>query len=45
MANAWLTAEACGRVVFDTPLEDRWSAAAGLVGIDPRQLSGYAGHA
>jgi len=45
MANAWLTAEACGRVVFDTPLEERWSAAAGLVGIDPRQLSGYAGHA
>ena len=45
MANAWLTTEACGRVVFDTPLEERWSAAAGLVGIDPRQLSGYAGHA
>ena len=45
MANAWLTTEACGRVVFDTPLEDRWSAAAGLVGVDPRQLSGYAGHA
>jgi putative transcriptional regulator len=45
MANAWLTAEACGRVVFDTPLEERWSAAAGLVGVDPAQLSGYAGHA
>jgi len=45
MANAWLTAEANGRVVFDTPLEERWSAAAGLVGVDPRQLSGYAGHA
>ena len=45
MANAWLTAEACGRVVFDIPLEERWSAAAGLVGVDPRQLSGYAGHA
>ena len=45
MANAWLTTEACGRVVFDTPLEERWSAAAGLVGVDPRQLSGYAGHA
>lgn len=45
MANAWLTTEACERVVFDTPLEERWSAAAGLVGVDPRQLSGYAGHA
>ncbi len=45
MANAWLTAEACGRVVFDTPLEERWSAAAALIGVDPRQLSDYAGHA
>ena len=45
MQNAWLTTEAAGSVVFDTPLEDRWSAAAGLVGIDARQLSGYAGHA
>jgi putative transcriptional regulator len=44
-ANAWLTAEACERVVFDTPLEERWSAAAGLVGVDPLQLPGYAGHA
>lgn len=43
--NAWLTTEACQRVVFDTPLEDRWSAAAGLVGVDPLHLSGYAGHA
>lgn len=45
MDNAWLTAEACDRVIFDTPLEERWSAAAGLVGFDPRQLAGYAGHA
>ena len=45
MANAWLTAEACDRIVFDTPLEDRWSAAAGLVGVDPSQLSGDVGHA
>ena len=45
MANTWLTAEASDSIVFDTPLEDRWSAAAGLVGVDPRQLSSYAGHA
>jgi putative transcriptional regulator len=45
MANAWLTAEASDRVVFDTPLEERWNAAAGLVGVDPRQLSDYVGHA
>jgi putative transcriptional regulator len=45
MQNAWLTTEASGRVVFDTPLDERWSAAAGLLGVDPLQLSGYAGHA
>ncbi|MFK2890556.1 YqgE/AlgH family protein [Dyella flagellata] len=43
--NTWLTAEASERVIFHTPLEERWSAAAGLVGIDPLQLPGYAGHA
>lgn len=45
MENAWLTVEAEPHVVFDTPLEQRWGAAAGLVGIDPAQLTGYAGHA
>jgi putative transcriptional regulator len=43
--NAWLTAEASERIVFETPLEQRWNAAAGLVGVDPTQLAGYAGHA
>ena len=43
--NAWLTAEASSRILFETPLEDRWTAAAALVGVDPRQLSMYAGHA
>jgi putative transcriptional regulator len=43
--NAWLTTEASDRIVFDTPLERRWNAAAGLVGVDPAQLAGYAGHA
>ena len=43
--NTWLTAEASERVVFYTPLEERWSAAAGLVGVDPLALPGYAGHA
>ena len=43
--NSWLTTEANERVLFHTPLEERWSAAAGLVGVDPLQLPGYAGHA
>jgi putative transcriptional regulator len=45
MDNTWLTVEANERVLFNTPLEERWSAAAGLVGVDPLQLPGYAGHA
>ncbi|NII11993.1 YqgE/AlgH family protein [Oleiagrimonas sp. C23AA] len=43
--NAWLTTPADEHIVFDTPLEDRWSAATRLVGIDPSHLTGYAGHA
>lgn len=43
--NAWLTSHADSRIIFDTPLEQRWHASAGLVGVDPRQLTGYAGHA
>lgn len=43
--NAWLTTEADARIVFEAPLEDRWTGAAGLVGVDPTQLTGYAGHA
>jgi putative transcriptional regulator len=45
MDNTWLTAEADARIVFEAPLEERWIDAAGLVGVDPTQLTGYAGHA
>ena len=45
MENAWLTVEADARIVFEAPLEERWIDAAGLVGVDPTQLTGYAGHA
>ncbi|HEX7341496.1 MAG TPA: YqgE/AlgH family protein [Rhodanobacteraceae bacterium] len=44
-ANAWLTAQADSRIVFQTPIEQRWSAAAGLAGVDIARLAGYAGHA
>ena len=45
MDNSWLTVEADARIVFEAPVEERWIAAAGLVGVDPTQLTGYAGHA
>lgn len=43
--NHWLTAPAAECVLFETPLEDRWTAAAGLVGVNMIQLTSYAGHA
>ena len=43
--NHWLTAPAAEHVLFETPLEDRWEAAAGLVGVNLLQLATYAGHA
>ncbi len=43
--NHWLTAPAAERVLFETPLEDRWEAAARLVGVNLIQLASYAGHA
>lgn len=43
--NAWLTTRANAGVVFDTTPEQRWHAAASLMGMDPAQLAAYAGHA
>ena len=43
--NAWLTAKADPALIFGTPCEQRWSAAARLVGVDASQLPDYAGHA
>jgi putative transcriptional regulator len=43
--NAWLHAPADAGILFETPIENRWEAAAGLIGIDIRQVTSYAGHA
>lgn len=43
--NAWLTVPADARVVFDTPLEQRYDAALGLLGLQAWMLSPEAGHA
>ena len=43
--NAWLTVDAEERVLFATPVEQRWHAAARLLGIDLTTLSSDAGHA
>lgn len=44
-ANAWLSAPADPAIVFDTPFQERWAAAAALLGVDISQLSSYSGHA
>jgi len=43
--NAWLTVRAHQRILFDTPLDDRWNAAIALVGINPANLTSYSGRA
>jgi putative transcriptional regulator len=43
--NGWLTVDADPRVIFDTPIEQRYEKAVSLLGIDPHMLSQEAGHA
>jgi putative transcriptional regulator len=44
-ANAWLTVPASREIIFQIPFEDRWRAAAALIGIDIDQISSDVGHA
>ncbi len=44
LANAWLNTPYSNRVLFDTPVNKRWQAAAGQIGIDINQLTTPAGH-
>jgi len=43
--NAWLTCPADSAIIFDTPIENRWTAAAASLGIDINTLSDGFGHA
>jgi putative transcriptional regulator len=43
--NAWLTVVADSAVIFDTAPEARFAASLRLLGIDPANLTGQAGHA
>src|ERR1700744_6279713 len=43
--NGWLTVQADSRIVFDVPIEQRFSAALGLLGVSPSMLSAEVGHA
>lgn len=43
--HGWFTVQATERLLFDTPVEQRWQAAFKSAGIDPRLLSASAGQA
>lgn len=43
--NGWLTVDAEPNIIFDTPVEQRYERALGLLGVDLRMLSQEAGHA
>lgn len=43
--NTWLTCPADEQIIFNTPAEERWKAAANLIGVDLSLLSNDAGHA
>ena len=43
--NAWLTVPMDERLLFATPIEDRWQAAGRLLGVNLLHLSSDAGHA
>ncbi|HUQ51991.1 MAG TPA: YqgE/AlgH family protein [Gammaproteobacteria bacterium] len=44
-SNTWLTVPANPTIIFETPCEQRWTAALGLPGVDIRRITHYAGHA
>lgn len=44
-ANSWLTLPADSNIIFNTPPEQRWTAAALPLGIDLNLISSVAGHA
>lgn len=43
--NAWLTVPASYELLFRTPIELRWSAAAKQLGVDPHLIPTHLGHA
>ncbi len=43
--NAWLSGPADEQILFQHPAEERWAAAAALLGVDLNLLSGDPGHA
>lgn len=43
--DSWLVAPASLEIIFHTPVEERWAAAAALTGVDLNLITNTAGHA
>jgi len=43
--NSWLTVPADPELLFALPLDARWQAAAGRIGVDLARMADYSGHA
>ena len=43
--DSWLMVPADASLLFDTPLQARWQAAAGRIGVDMARIADYSGHA
>lgn len=43
--NAWLSVPASSEIIFDTPPQQRWDAAARCIGVDLNLISNQSGHA
>ena len=43
--NSWLNAPVDAEIIFNRPVEQRWQAAAQLLGVDLSLISSQAGHA
>jgi putative transcriptional regulator len=43
--NTWLTADSDPELLFSLPLDARWHAAAGRIGVDLNRVTDYSGHA
>lgn len=43
--NAWLSGPADSQIIFQTPWQQRWEAAAAAMGVDMHHLSNQVGHA
>lgn len=44
LSNSWLNTPFTGQILFETPLNERWNAAASQIGININQLTTPAGH-